>query len=184
MLAKHCREVSGVNFTAGDYGFEPGADLDFQIRGQGSAYVLIDGVEGDMNRLNPNDIESVSVLKDAAAAAIYGARAPYGVVLITTKSGGKETKPQVSVSANVSIAKPHRMPTMVDSYTFARAMNEAGTNGGGLVFTNETIDRIIAYQNDPSLPETVPSATNLSVWENVKGSNANYDWFDEYYGSG
>lgn len=177
-------QVSGVNFTAGDYGFEPGADLDFQIRGQGSAYVLIDGVEGDMNRLNPNDIESVSVLKDAAAAAIYGARAPYGVVLITTKSGGKDTKPQVSVSANVSIAKPHRMPTMVDSYTFARAMNEAGTNGGGLVFTNETIDRIIAYQNDPSLPETVPSATNPSVWENVKGSNANYDWFDEYYGSG
>lgn len=177
-------QVSGVNFTAGDYGFEPGADLDFQIRGQGSAYVLIDGVEGDMNRLNPNDIESVSVLKDAAAAAIYGARAPYGVVLITTKSGGKETKPQVSVSANVSIAKPHRMPSMVDSYTFARAMNEAGTNGGGLVYTNETIDRIIAYQNDPSLPETVPSSTNPNVWENVKGANANYDWFEEYYGTG
>lgn len=177
-------QVSGVNFTAGDFGFEPGADLDFQIRGQGKAYVLIDGVEGDMNRLNPNDIESVSVLKDAAAAAIYGARAPYGVVLITTKSGGKDTKPQVSVSANMSIAKPHRMPTMVDSYTFARAMNEAGANGGGLVFTNETIDRIIAFQKDPSLPETIPSATNPSVWENVKGSNANYDWFDEYYGTG
>lgn len=177
-------QVSGVSFSPGGSGFEPGAALNFQIRGQGSAYVLIDGVEGDMNRLNPNDIESISVLKDAAAAAIYGARAPFGVVLITTKSGGRESKPQVSISANVSVAKPHRMPTMLDSYTFARAMNEGGRNAGGLIFKNETIDRIIAYQQNPSLPETVPSATNPTIWANVIESNANYDWFDEYYGSG
>ena len=55
----------------------------------GSPYVLIDGIAGSLDRLDPNDIESISVLKDAAASAIYGARAPYGVILVTTKSGKK-----------------------------------------------------------------------------------------------
>lgn len=179
-------QVSGVNFdmvTDGN-GYEPGASLNFSIRGQGNAYVLIDGVEGSLDRLNPNDIESISILKDAAASAIYGARAPYGVVLVTTKSGGREMKPRVNFSANVATSKIHRKPKMLDSYTFARVMNEAGVNGGGLVFTESTIDRIIAYQNDPSLPETVPASTNPSIWASVNESNANHDWYDEYYGSG
>lgn len=179
-------QVSGVSFgmaTDGN-GYEPGASLNFSIRGQGNAYVLIDGVEGSLDRLNPNDVESISILKDAAASAIYGARAPYGVVLVTTKSGGREMKPKVNFSANVATSKIHRMPKMLDSYTFARVMNEAGANGGGSVFTEETIDRIIDYQNDPSLPETVPSFTNPSVWASVNESNANHDWYDEYYGSG
>ena len=179
-------QVAGVNFgmsTSGN-GFEPGASMDFSIRGQGNAYVLIDGVEGSLDNLNPNDIESISILKDAAASAIYGARAPYGVVLVTTKSGGREMKPKVNFSANVATSKIHRKPQMLDSYTFARVMNEAGINGGGAVFTEETIDRIIAYQSDPSLPETVPASTNPAIWASVNESNANHDWFDEYYGSG
>lgn len=179
-------QVAGVNFglaTDGN-GFEPGASLNFSIRGQGNAYVLIDGVEGNLDRLNPNDIESISVLKDAAASAIYGARAPYGVVLVTTKSGGRNMKPQINFSANIATSKIHRKPEMLDSYTFARVMNEAGINGGGTVFKEETIERIIAYQNDPSLPETVPSATNPSIWASVNESNANHDWYDEFYGNG
>ena len=80
--------VANLNITLADG--KPGRSSDFNVRGTGSinggsALVLIDGVEGDPAMLNPNDIETVSVLKDAAAAAIYGARAPYGVVLITTK---------------------------------------------------------------------------------------------------
>lgn len=59
--------VSGANFSVGNSGFEPGADMTFQIRGQGDAYVLVDGVETDLSKLNPNDIESISILKDAAA---------------------------------------------------------------------------------------------------------------------
>lgn len=179
-------QVAGVSFgmaTNGN-GFEPGASMNFSIRGQGNAYVLIDGVEGSLDRLNPNDVESISILKDAAASAIYGARAPYGVVLVTTKTGGREMKPRVSFSANVATSKIHRKPKMLDSYTFARVMNEAGANGGGSVFKEETIDRIIAYQNDPSLSETVPAATNPSVWAAVNESNSNRDWFDEYYGNG
>jgi len=81
---------------------KPGRTADFNVRGTGSinggsALVLIDGVEGDPSLLNPNDIESVSVLKDAAASAIYGARAPFGVVLITTKNA-KEGKPKIIYS--------------------------------------------------------------------------------------
>jgi len=67
-------KVPGMNFSAGSYGFEPGAALSMQIRGQGSPLILVDGIyTSNINGLNPNDIESVTVLKDAAAAAIYGA---------------------------------------------------------------------------------------------------------------
>lgn len=177
-------QVSGANFTTGKFGYEPGADLSFQIRGQGDAYVLVDGVPTDLGRVNPNDIESISVLKDAAAASIYGALASYGVVLITTKAGKKDQKPVVSFNANISSTRLHRKPTMVDSYTFAKMLNEAGDNGGGRVFDNETIDRIIAYQNDPSLSETVASAITKGKWAEEQYSNANYDWFDEFYGNG
>ncbi|MDL2255350.1 TonB-dependent receptor [Parabacteroides sp. OttesenSCG-928-K15] len=177
-------QVSGANFSAGTHGFEPGTSLSFQIRGQGSAYVLVDGVPTELGRINPNDIESISILKDAAAASIYGAMASYGVVLITTKSGKKDQKPIVSFSSNISSTKLHRKPQMVDSYTFARMLNEAGDNGGGRVFNNETIDRIIAYQNDPTLPETVPSTISPGKWAEEQYTNANHDWFDEYYGTG
>ena len=93
--------VPGMNFTAGSYGFEPGAALNLQIRGQGTPLILVDGIyTSNINGLNPNDIESVSVLKDAAASAIYGARAPYGVVLITTKSGSTNNKLNIEYSGN------------------------------------------------------------------------------------
>lgn len=176
-------QVSGANFSVGNDGFEPGASLEFQIRGQGNAYVLVDGVPTDLNRVNPNDIESISVLKDAAAASIYGAMASYGVVLVTTKSG-KQSKPVVSFNANISSTRLHRKPKMVDSWTFAKMMNEAGDNAGGRLYDNETIDRIIAFQRDPSLPETVMSSVNPELWADTQYTNANYDWFEEFYGSG
>lgn len=177
-------QVSGANFSTGSFGFEPGADLNFQIRGQGRAYILVDGIPSDLGTINPNDIESISVLKDAAAAAIYGARASYGVVLITTKSGKKNKKSIVNFSSNISSTKLHRKPRMVDSYTFAKILNEAGDNGGGRIFNNETIDRIIAYQKDTSLPETIPSTISPGKWAEEQYTNANYDWFEEYYGNG
>src|SRR3546814_17925037 len=69
------------------------SDLDINIRGitsinETGPLVLIDGAEGDLNRVNPRDVESISIIKDASAAAIYGARAAFGVILVTTKSGG------------------------------------------------------------------------------------------------
>ena len=175
----------GVNFSYGNSGFEPGAKLDLQIRGQGSPYVVIDGVAGELNDINPNDIESISILKDAAASAIYGARAPYGVVLITTKSGKKDEKIQVDFSANMSLTTPIRLPKMVDSYTFVRAMNEMHDNQGvSRLYDEETIDRIIAYINDPTLPETVPDSSNPTQWATYLKSNGNNDWIDIYMGQG
>lgn len=90
---------------------QPGAGATLNVRGTtspngGSPLVLIDGVEGDLNRINSNDVESVSVLKDAASAAIYGARAAFGVILITTKSGKKDQKPTVSYSGSYSFSTP------------------------------------------------------------------------------
>ncbi len=179
-------KVAGVNFNTGSYGFEPGAALSLQIRGQGTPLILIDGVPGSMNGLNPNDIESMSVLKDAAASAIYGAQAPYGVVLITTKSGKNDGKLSIEFSSSVSSIKPIRMPHLADSYTTALALNEACINSGITpMYTNATIDRIIKYQADPvNTPETVPSAANATLWANTFESNANYDWFDVFYGNG
>ena len=98
--------VAGLNFasdaSADGVGGEMGAEIKFNIRGIGSInggepYVLVDGVEQSMQNVNPADIESISVLKDASAAAVYGARAAYGVVLVTTKSG-KSGKARVRLS--------------------------------------------------------------------------------------
>src|SRR3712207_269728 len=86
----------------------------------GSALVLIDGVEGDPSMINPNDIASISILKDASSAAIYGARAAFGVVLITTKNPVRG-KTSINYTTNYSSKKPTTMPDFVnDGYTFAK----------------------------------------------------------------
>ncbi len=93
-------------------GGDPEATTTINIRGYnsingGKPLVLIDGVEGDMAVVNPSDVESISVIKDASSAAIYGARASFGVVLITTKSGSaKEGKPTVRYNGKVGLSAP------------------------------------------------------------------------------
>ncbi|WP_236970737.1 SusC/RagA family TonB-linked outer membrane protein [Membranihabitans marinus] len=189
----------GLNFSPGINGFEPGASLDINIRGMGSLnggspFILIDGVPGNMDLINPEDIESISVLKDAAASAIYGARAPYGVILITTKSGKKNEKISVTYSGNVFLNTASRLPEMLDSYTHARIVNEAGENStGGRSFTDDIIDRMIAFQNndvDYLRQFTTPDATNFETyplangtWSGYDQAYGNYDWYDEHYGS-
>ena len=96
-------QIPGLQMSVGNSGGSLDSSLSITIRGNGtigagssgSPLVLIDGIEGDMNSVNPNDIENVSVLKDAASASIYGARAAFGVILITTK-GGKAGKTRVN----------------------------------------------------------------------------------------
>ena len=85
--------VSGLNITTSSG--VPGSSPNINIRGVtsingASPLVLIDGAVGDLNRVNPNDVESISVIKDASAAAVYGARAAFGVILVTTKSGSAQ----------------------------------------------------------------------------------------------
>lgn len=117
-------------------GGEPGAETSgLRIRGFSSAnststLVLIDGVEGDMTLLNPNDIASISVLKDAAACAIYGARAASGVVLVTTKNGHKD-KVRVSYNGFFSFNTPGNMPERLPAWEEQAMINESRIQAGG-----------------------------------------------------
>lgn len=112
-------------------GGEPGYDgSSFMIRGlattgKNDVLVVVDGVPGQiggLERLNPNDIESISVLKDASAA-IYGSRSANGVILVTTKRG-KTGKPSISLSFNQAFTSPTRLPKMADAATYAAINNE------------------------------------------------------------
>jgi len=121
--------IPNLNITLADG--KPIRSASYNIRGGtsigqgGSALVLIDGVEGDPSLLNPNDIESISVLKDAASAAIYGARGTFGVILMTTKKPQTD-KISVNYTMNYGIKSPTAVPDFVtDGYTFAKWFNEA-----------------------------------------------------------
>jgi len=109
---------------------EPGREnLNILVRGTGtfrdnSPLIIVDGVERSLlGRLNPEDIESITVLKDASAA-IYGARAANGVILVTTKQGSP-SRPTFDASFNQAFSRPTRLPEMLDAATFAEAFNEA-----------------------------------------------------------
>ena len=115
---------------------KPGSGYSFNVRGTtslngGGPLVLVDGVEMDANTIPPEDIESISVLKDAASSAIYGARAAFGVVLITTKSGTFDKKIEVNYSNNISWSKPTDLPEKVDPETQIKYGGYAWGNKSG-----------------------------------------------------
>lgn len=117
---------------------QPGSDMKVTIRGLGTVgdaepLYLIDGIGGDISTLNPADIESIDVLKDAASAAIYGAQAANGVVLITTKSG-KEGKAQVSFDAYYGIQNVARKINMLNAQQYMTIMDEQALNSGNSVY--------------------------------------------------
>jgi len=178
--------IPGLNITQSEGG---GLDTepDINIRGvttigegsTGSPLVLIDGVEGNINALNPQDIENVSVLKDAAASSIYGSRAPFGVILITTKSG-EEGKTTINYNNNFRWSSPIVLPNVMDSYNFCIYYNEAYVNGGASAyFDEERLQRILDYQNGVIDYETVRKTSNSTVWDWIGNSNIN--WYDEYF---
>ena len=125
--------VTVVNATG-----QPGeSNTTIRVRGIGTIgnanpLVLIDGVEGDISAVNPEDIESVSVLKDAASASIYGARAANGVLIVTTKKtqGGATDKAKVTFGAYFGLQTPTRLPQMCDAIDFMTLDNEARENVG------------------------------------------------------
>lgn len=102
-------------------------------------YILVDGVEeGSINQIDANDIESISVLKDAAAAAIYGSKASNGVILITTKRGS-EGKPVVSYNASVGFQSPTAKVERMDSWEAADFYNRALENSGKVLVLSRKI---------------------------------------------
>lgn len=127
-------ELPGVTILRS--GGQPGSETSgLRIRGfssvnDASALVLIDGVEGDMTLINPNDIESISVLKDAASCAIYGARAAAGVVLVTTKSG-TEGKPKINYNGYYAINTPGNMPERLTAWEEQDFINQRELSQNG-----------------------------------------------------
>ena len=183
--------AANLNITNNDGG--PGQEPSINIRGYsglGTSYsplIIVDGFASSLKELNPNDIESISILKDASAAAIYGAQAAYGVVLITTKSGGKNTKASITYSNNISYSTPIAFPKTAGSIEFADLMREASLNEGGTgIFSEQTLQRIEQYYHSPgSIPNTIPQPGNPNNWANWGDGNcnANEDWFKELFKS-
>ena len=175
--------VPNLNVNVG--GGAPGQSSSFNIRGTtslngGSPLVLVDNVQMDANLVNPDDVASISVLKDAASAAIYGARAAYGVILITTKHGKKEQKPQVSFSASGYWQSPAVRVTNVNSMEFLTMKDLAYQNGGGSGhYYNDAIYKYAeAYFNGTyEYPEFYNEAIDPNKWQYC----GNTDWFKELY---
>ena len=145
-----------VNLRNGD----PSEPADFNIRGfesinGGSPLILVDNVPMDINRINPNDIESVTVLKDAASAAVYGARAAFGVVLITTKKGRGE-KISVNLSAQTALSKPiFFIDPITDPYQFVQARNMATMRTDGApAYNPDFVEATRRYSENPTFENT------------------------------
>ncbi|MCW3087133.1 MAG: TonB-dependent receptor, partial [Sediminibacterium sp.] len=163
----------------------------FNIRGTtsigqgGSALVLIDGVEGDPSVINPNDVESVSILKDAASASIYGARGAFGVVLITTKSPSKG-KTSITYSSNYSIKEPTNVPSFAnDAYTFAKMFAESSIawDGSFPQAVNKTLKFSQAYLAELEKRSKTPGLPDVEV-DPVTGEYVYYastDWYAQLY---
>lgn len=169
---------------------EPGSDFsEFWVRGIGtfgagsSALVLIDGIEGDLNTLDPADIESFTVLKDASATAVYGVRGANGVVLVTTRRG-KSGKLSINIKSNVGLSYSARTPEYVDASTYALLANEASVVRGGRPIYDDAELKLFQTGLDPDLYPNVNWRDVMLkdyVWNNQHhisvnggGSNARY----------
>ena len=164
--------VPGLKITTSSGALDQ--NMDISVRGtgtigssSGSPLILIDGMEGDINTVNPQDIENISVLKDAAASSIYGSRAPFGGILITTKKG-KAGKATINYNNSFRIASPIGLPESMDSYTFAVFMNESLKNSGKAArFSNETMQKMLDYQSGKLTAGMDPSPSNPAAWNDV-----------------
>lgn len=182
--------VPGLNITTSSG--VPGSSPSINIRGVtsingASPLVLIDGAVGDLNRVNPNDVESISVIKDASAAAVYGARAAFGVILVTTKSGaGQDNKATVRYSGRYGWESP---TTSTDyettGYWSVYTINKFWKADSGTLYVNYTdrdMQQLLARVNDktenPDRPWVVEEMRNgRNQWVYY----GNYDWWHMQY---
>src|SRR5690625_196969 len=167
---------------------QPGKDgASLRVRGLGtvssagtSPLVLIDGISSDINNINPNDIERISILKDAASAAIYGTRAANGVILIETKKGS-EGASSITYRANAGFQRPSEIPKIVDSWVFAELINEALQNAGSnRQYTDDEIAKFKSgvdhdnYPNKRHYDDLVTSGSGFQTehYLNFSGGNS------------
>ena len=170
-LAGNLSGISTIQFS----GQPGGDDPTIFIRGQGSLdadrsapLYMVDGVERSFFQLDPNEIESISILKDASATAVFGVRGANGVVLVTTKRG-QSGKPKISVTLSAGLQNPLHVLPYVDSYTFGTRYNEAlmndGTPADQVTFTPQLLEAFrtgsdpLVYPNTNWMDLTVRSLT-------------------------
>jgi len=165
-------QMTGVSVT--QRSGKPGSDAgEIRVRGVGSfgatpsALILVDGVPGTMNEINPNDIESISVLKDASSAAIYGARSANGVILITTKKG-KEGKISVAYNGYFGVSKPTEFPDLAASWEYAEMYNIASG-------TQSYTAAVIENYRSQSDPDNYPNTNFLKETFSRNGVLTNHD---------
>jgi TonB-linked SusC/RagA family outer membrane protein len=167
---------------------EPGNEAaQLRIRGVGTfsgagndPLVIVDGIPGSLSILNPNDIESVSVLKDAASSAIYGSRGANGVLVIKTKKG-KNGGFNIQYTYNIGFSKPTQLPDLItNSAEFMELSNEARTNSGlQPLYTNEQIELYrnatdrVKYPNHNWLEDLFKTGTTQNHYLNMSGGKEN-----------
>ena len=186
--------IPGLNISNSTAGGELNSSKQVNVRGMatigdgssGSPLILIDGLEGDLNSINPSDVESISVLKDAAASSIYGSRAPFGVILITTKKGSAG-KSQIRYSNSFRFNQPLTPMKIMDSWHYINYLNDVAsyTNPGSREFSEDFCEQAYAYYT---------GASDNYIYENrwqgesrrwgtgeCGGTFANVNWIDELY---
>ena len=178
--------VPGLNITTSSG--NPGSTGSLNVRGftsinEGSPLVLIDGVDGDINRINPQDVASISILKDASSAAVYGARAAYGVILVTTKDGASENnKATVRYSGRYGVEMPTTSTEWeTTGYWSVYTINKFWYESKGSNYVNYTAEdmrELLARVHDKTENPERP-------WVVIKDGKykyyANTDWWHELY---
>lgn len=175
-----------VGLTTVQRSGQPGGDTpELRIRGQSNPLVIVDGIErssggrsGDnyggvsgWEFINPNDIETVSMLKDASATAVYGVKGANGVIIITTKKG-LTGKPEVNFSAGYSVSTPMRLRTPVQSYDYLRYLNEGSYNDGDVAYKG--YDILMRFKNQVN-PLLYPDFNSKEFTLNNTAPKQNYD---------
>ena len=180
--------IPGLNISTKGTGGELDNTKSINIRGtgtigdgsSGAPLILIDGMEGDINTINPQDIESISVLKDAASSSIYGSRAPFGVVLVTTKSG-KAGRASINYNNSFRFNTPIMMPEMQNSWEFVNFFDDANFNVSNSHLYSEDYKTLVKDYFDGKLdPSNVAYPGSGGKW-NYDYTYGNVDWLKEYY---
>ncbi|PXV59284.1 TonB-linked SusC/RagA family outer membrane protein [Dysgonomonas alginatilytica] len=180
--------VPGLNISNSGKGGELNGKKAINIRGSGTIgdfssgepLILIDGMEGDINTINPQDIDNISVLKDAAAASIYGSRAPFGVILITTKKG-KAGRAVINYNNSFRFNTPIKLPKMMSSWEYVNFYDDAMYNKNNThYYTEEYKQKVRDYYEGKLAPNDVAKAQGNGKWD-YDFTWGNVDWLQEYF---
>ena len=186
--------IPGLAITNSSAGGELNASKSVNVRGlntigsgsNGGPLILIDGLEGSLDDVNPNDIENISVLKDAAASSIYGSRAPFGVILVTTKKG-TSGRSQIRYNNSFRFNQPLTPMKTMDSWQYINYLNDVAryTNPGSQEFAQDFVEGAWLYytgQSDNFIYENKWQGESRR-WGTGEcgGTFANVNWIDELY---